>query len=72
MKTIKFILNAKDKYTNEEYKKDDEKQFEDKRADEILKARTAKGEAFAILLIEDQKQSATKVSNKRKVKKEDV
>lgn len=50
MKRIKFLVNVPDKYTREEYKEGQEKEFEDKRAEEILKARRANGQPYAELI----------------------
>lgn len=47
MKTLKFLKNAQDKNTNEIYIKDQVKEFNNKRADEILKARDNEGKPYA-------------------------
>lgn len=61
MKKIRFLVNVPDKYTREEYKKGQEKEFEDKRAEEILKARRANGQPYAELVEEIKKiETATK------------
>lgn len=61
MKKIKFLVNVPDKYTREEYKEGQEKEFEDKRAEEILKARRANGQAYAELVGETKEiETATK------------
>lgn len=76
MKKIKFLVNTSDKYTNEAYTENQVKEFEDKRADEILKARRANGTPYAVLVEEIQEvETATKkvkaetaVKKTRKVK----
>lgn len=61
MKKIKFLVNIPDKYTREEYKKGQEKEFENERADEILKARRANGQPYAELVEEIKEiETATK------------
>lgn len=61
MKRIKFLVNVPDKYTREEYKEGQEKEFEDKRAEEILKARRANGQPYAELVGETKEiETATK------------
>lgn len=61
MKKIKFLVDVPDKYTREEYKKGQEKEFEDKRAEEILKARRTNGQAYAELVEEIKEiETATK------------
>ena len=76
MKRIKFLVNVPDKYTREEYKEGQEKEFEDKRAEEILKARRAKGQPYAELVEEIKEiETATKkvkaeTAVKRTVKKD--
>lgn len=47
MKKLEFLVDVPDKYTNEKYKKGQIKEFEDKRAKEILAARRSNGEAYA-------------------------
>ena len=58
MKKIKFLVNVPDKYTREEYKEGQVKQFNNKRAEEILKARRNNGEPYAVEVIE-KKETAT-------------
>ena len=61
MKRIKFLVNVPDKYTREEYKEGQEKEFEDKRAEEILKARRANGQPYAELIAQTKEiETATK------------
>ena len=66
MKKVKFLVNVPDKYTREEYKEGQVKQFNNKRAEEILSARRNTGEPYAIEVVE-KKETATK-----KVKKENT
>ena len=49
---IKFLVNVPDKYTKEEYKKGQVKEFEDKRAKEILSAKQPNGQPYAEEVIE--------------------
>lgn len=44
---IKFLVNVPDKYTREEYKKGQVKEFEDSRAKEILSAKQSNGQPYA-------------------------
>lgn len=44
---IKFLVNTYDKYTGEQYKKGQVKDFEDKRAKEILSAKQPNGQPYA-------------------------
>lgn len=61
MKKIKFLVNVPDKYTREEYKEGQVKQFNNKRAEEILKARRSNGQAYAELIEEVKEiETATK------------
>lgn len=41
MKKLKFLITVPDKYTGKQYEAGQEYEFEDTRAEEILKARTA-------------------------------
>lgn len=71
MKKIRFLVNVPDKYTREEYKEGQEKEFEDKRAEEILKARRANGQAYAELVeeIKEIETATKKVKAETAVKK---
>lgn len=71
MKKIRFLVNVPDKYTREEYKEGQEKEFEDKRAEEILKARRANGQAYAELVeeIKEIETTTKKVKAETAVKK---
>ena len=79
MKKLKFLVNVPDKYTKEEYKKGQVKEFEDARADEILSAKKANGERYAEEVKEEVIQTATKkvraetaVKKTRKKKENDI
>ncbi len=70
MKKLKFLVDVPDKYTREEYKKGQVKEFEDKRAKEILTARQSSGEPYAVLVKETEVETATKkVKTETAVKK---
>lgn len=69
MKKVKFLVNVPDKYTREEYKKGQVKQFNNKRAEEILKARRNNGEPYAVEVVE-KKETATKKVEKENTMKE--
>lgn len=71
MKKIKFLVNVPDKYTREEYKEGQEKEFEDKRAEEILKAKRANGQPYAELVerVEEIETATKKVKAETAVKK---
>ncbi len=71
MKKIRFLVDVPDKYTREEYKKGQEKEFEDKRAEEILKARRANGQPYAELVeeIKEIETATKKVKAETAVKK---
>ena len=71
MKKIKFLVNVPDKYTREEYKEGQVKQFNNKRAEEILKARRNNGEPYAVEVVE-KKETATKKVEKENTMKEQL
>ena len=60
MKKLEFLVDVPDKYTKEEYKKGQVKEFEDARADEILSAKKANGERYAEEVKEEVIETATK------------
>ena len=62
MKKIRFLANVHDKYTQEKYKKGKVKEFEDTRADEILKTKYAE-------LIEEVETATKRVKAETAVKK---
>ena len=68
MKKIKFLVDVPDKYTREEYKKGQVKEFEDKRAEEILAAKQSSGEPYAVLIKEEEVETAVKKTTVRKKK----
>lgn len=62
MKKIRFLANVHDKYTQEKYAKGQEKEFNNKRADEILKTKYAE-------LVEEVETATKKVKTETAVKK---
>lgn len=62
MKRIRFLANVHDKYTQEKYVKGQEKEFDNKRADEILKTKYAE-------LVEEVETATKKVKAETAVKK---
>lgn len=68
MKILKFLVNVSDKYTREEYKKGQVKEFEDERAKEILKAKQSNGQPYAII-IEEIETANKKIEAETAVKK---
>lgn len=58
MKKIRFLVDTYDKYTYVDYKKGDVKEFKDKRAEEILAARTREGKPYAEIV--EEVETATK------------
>ncbi len=58
MKRLKFLVNVLDKYTGEEYKVGQVKEFNNKRTEEILKAIRSNGEPYAVIV--DEVEVATK------------
>lgn len=69
MKKIKFLINVPDKYTNEKYTKGQIKEFNNERAEEILKAKRANGEAYAVLVEEEIETATVKPKVEKAVKK---
>lgn len=72
MKRLKFLVNVPDKYTREEYKKGQIKEFEDKRADEILTAKQSDGKPYAKEIKEESIETAIKKVNTEKAVKKTV
>ena len=71
---LKFLIDVPDKYTREIYQKDQVKDFEEKRAKEILAARRSNGEPYAILIQEietaaKKKAVETAIKNTKKKSK---
>ena len=62
MKIIRFLANVHDKYSQEKYEKNQVKEFDDKRADEILKTKYAE-------LVEEVETATKKVKAETAVKK---
>lgn len=62
MKIIRFLANVHDKYSQEKYEKNQVKEFDDKRADEILKTKYAE-------LVEEVETATKKVKTETAVKK---
>lgn len=71
MKRIKFLVNTHDIYTGEKYSEGQEKEFEDKRADEILSKYRSNGEPYAKLLetVKEVETATKKVEAETAVKK---
>lgn len=57
---IKFLVDISDKYTKEEYRKGQVKEFEDERAIEILSAKQLNGQPYA----EEVKEEIVEVAKK--------
>lgn len=70
MKKLKFLVNVPDKYTGEQYKKGQVKDFEDKRAEEILGAKQSNGNPYVEEVKVQKIETATKeVKTEKAVKK---
>lgn len=69
MKKLKFLVNVPDKYTREIYKEGQIKQFNNKRAEEILNTKRANGEPYAILIEEEIETTTKKIKAETAVKK---
>lgn len=69
MKKLEFLVDVPDKYTNEMYKKGDIKEFNNKRAEEILSKKRSNGEAYAREIIEEVETATKKVEAETAVKK---
>lgn len=65
---IKFLVDVPDKYTKENYKKGQVKEFEDKRAKEILMARQGNGQPYAEEVVEIE-TAVKEVKTEKAVKK---
>ena len=79
MKKIKILVDVSDKYTKEQYKKGQIKEFEDARAEEILSVKKANGERYAEEVKEEVIETAiekvkteTAIKKTRKKKDNDV
>ena len=69
MKKLEFLVDVPDKYTNEMYKKGDVKEFNNKRAEEILSKKRSNGEAYAREVIEEVETATKKIEAETAVKK---
>ena len=70
MKTLKFLVNVPDKYTGEQYKKGQIKDFEDKRAEEILSAKQSNGKPYVEeIKVEEIETAIKKIKTEKAVKK---
>ena len=65
---LKFLVNIGDKYTGEKYKVGQIKEFEDKRAKEILSAKQGNGQPYAEEVVEVE-TATKKVKTEKAVKK---
>lgn len=63
---LKFLVDVPDKYTKEQYKEGQEKEFNNKRAKEILSAKQKDGRPYAI---EIKEEVETTTKNVKVVKK---
>lgn len=66
MKKIKFLVDVSDKHTKENYTEGQIKEFEDDRANEILKAKQLNGNPY----VEEVKEEEKLVKRGRKKKAE--
>lgn len=69
MKKLEFLVDVPDKYTKEMYKKGQVKEFDNKRAEEILSKKRSDGEAYAREVVEEIETSTKKVKVETAVKK---
>lgn len=69
MKKLKFLVNVPDKYTGERYENGQIKEFNNKRAEEILNTKRANGEPYAILIEEEIETATVKPKVEKAVKK---
>ena len=68
MKKVKFLVNVPDKYTREEYKKGQVKEFENERADEILSAKRIDGGRYA----EEVKETAEEIEEQEIIDEKEI
>ena len=67
---VEFLVNVKDKYTEERYEKNQVVDFKKERAKEILKAKRKNGQPYATEVKEEAIETATKkVKSETAVKK---
>lgn len=69
MKKLEFLVDVPDKYTKEMYTKGQVKEFEDKRAEEILNKKRANGQAYAREVVEEVETATRKAKAETAVKK---
>ena len=69
MKKLEFLVDVPDKYTKELYRKGQVKEFNNKRAEEILSKKRNNGEAYAREIIEEVETATKKVKAETAVKK---
>ena len=69
MKKLKFLVNVPDKYTEEKYEKGQIKEFNNKRAEEILNTKRTNGEPYAVLIEEEIETAIVKPKAEKAVKR---
>ena len=69
MKKLKFLVNVPDKYTGERYEKGQIKEFNNKRAEEILNTKRANREPYAILIEEEIETATVQPKTEKAVKR---
>lgn len=69
MKKLEFLVDVPDKYTKEMYRKGEIKEFDNKRAEEILSKKKSNGEAYAREVVEEIETATKKVEAETAVKK---
>ena len=69
MKKLEFLVNVLDKYTGEKYEKGQIKEFNNKRAEEILNTKRANGEPYAVLIEEEIETATVKPKAEKAVKR---
>ena len=68
MKKLEFLVDVPDKYTKEMYKKGQMKEFDNKRAEEILSKKRVDGQSYA-KEVEEVETATKKVKAETAVKK---
>lgn len=66
---LKFLVDVPDKYTKEQYKKGQEKEFNNKRAEEILLAKQKDGQPYVIEIKEEVETATKNINTEKAVKK---
>lgn len=66
---LKFLVDVPDKYTKEQYKEGQEKEFNNKRAEEILSAKQKDGQPYAIEIKEEVENATKNAKAEKAVKK---